>query len=259
MYENDVSSPDIGRHNEEIQKNLDAWQRKPVLRKIYRRFHELIAAELTDIPNGRIVELGSGIGNIKEVIPSCVRTDLFPNPWLDQQEDAYRLSFEDQSCAALILFDVFHHLQYPGTALDEMHRVLVPGGRVVIFEPCMSMLGRVVYGLMHREPLGLGEPIDWTAPEGWKSEDAGYYAAQGNAWRVFVRDEGYGYLDRWRTCTCRRFSAISYVSSGGYGSPQFYPSWALPAMRGVDALCEGLPGLFATRLLVVLETKHAVR
>ncbi|MDP7023451.1 MAG: class I SAM-dependent methyltransferase [Kiritimatiellia bacterium] len=248
-----VSSSDIGRHNTEIQRNLDAWQRKPVLRRIYRRFHELIAAELSGIPDGQIVELGSGIGNIKEVIPACLRTDLFPNPWLDQQEDAYNLSFENESCAALILFDVFHHLQYPGTALAEMSRVLVPGGRVVVFEPCVSLLGRLVYGLMHNEPLGLKHPITLEAPSGWSSDEAGYYAAQGNAWRLFVRGEQSSLLSRWHARRCQRYSTISYVASGGYSSPQLYPSFALPAMWALDTVCDLLPMVFATRLQVVLE------
>ena len=71
---------------------------------------------------GSVVELGSGIGNIKEVIPKCLCTDLFPNPWLDYVENAYALSFGSASVSNLILFDVFHHLKYPGTALQEFHR-----------------------------------------------------------------------------------------------------------------------------------------
>jgi len=40
---------------------------------------------------------------------------------------------------------VFHHLEFPGTALAEFARVLRPGGRVVIFEPGLGVLGGFAY------------------------------------------------------------------------------------------------------------------
>ena len=244
---------DADRHLREIERNQLLWQRKPVLRQIYRGFHELIARHLSREAGGHTVELGSGIGNIREVIPDCLRTDLFPNPWIDRVENAYALSFPDHHLGNLILFDVFHHLRYPGTALAELRRVLRPQGRVILFEPCVSLLGRLVYGPVHPEPLGLGRAIEWLAPEGWAPKDVDYYAAQGNASRIFVHGELSEYLFDWRLMTVERFAAISYVATGGYSKPQLYPTGALPLMRWVDRVGDLLPALFATRLLVVLE------
>ncbi len=245
--------PEAERHLEEIERNRLLWKRKPVLRRIYRSFHQLIARHLSDEAGGRTVELGSGIGNIREVIPDCLRTDLFPNPWIDRVENAYALSFSDRHLSNLILFDVFHHLRYPGTALDEFNRVLLPRGRVVLFEPCVSPLGRLVYGLFHHEPLGLGRDVEWLAPADWSPGETDYYAAQGNATRIFVRREQPDVLAGWRTVAVERVSAISYVSTGGSAKPQLYPARALPVMRAVDRVCDRMPAFFATRLLVVLE------
>lgn len=79
-------------------------------------------------------------------MPDALATDLFPSPWIDQTENAYALSFADGSVSNLILVDVWHHLQYPGTALAEFHRVLGPGGHLIIFDPATGVLGRIVYG-----------------------------------------------------------------------------------------------------------------
>ena len=177
---------DTSIHNDEIAQNIEHWNRKPSLQKAYHAFHELISKYLTDSGHGQTVELGSGIGNIKDTIPHCLRTDLFPNPWIDHVENAYKLSFSDESVSNLIMFDVFHHLRYPGTALTEAFRVCAPGGRLIIFEPCVSLLGRLVYGPLHAEPLALNEEITWQAPDSWSAEDIDYYAAQGNASRVFL-------------------------------------------------------------------------
>jgi SAM-dependent methyltransferase len=250
-----IPPEDVTRHNDEIQENKRLWERKPSLRKSYTVFHRLIARHLSNVPGGKVVELGSGIGNIKEVIPNCVRTDLFPNPWLDQVENAYALSFAKSSVSDLILFDVFHHLRYPGTALEEFHRVLVPNGRVLIFEPRVSILGAVVFGALHPEPIAAREEIKWTAPAGWKPEEVDYYAAQGNATRIFLRQELQEKLSDWKVVKTVQLSAISYVASGGYSKPALYPDFAYPLMRAIDHLADLCPPLFATRLLVVLEKR----
>ncbi len=248
---------DITRHEEEIRKNLESWRKKPLLREIYADFYRRIAGLLFQGPGGRCVELGSGIGNIREIIPGCLRTDLFPNPWIDQVESAYSLSFADRSVDNLILFDVFHHLRYPGTALAEFHRVLVPGGRVLLFEPCLSLLGLLVFGLLHHEPLGLGQEIRFFAPAGWSPQQDTYYAAQGNASRIFFGRKYRPLLrDQWHVLARERLAAISYITSGGYSGPQLYPDRALPLVRRLDRFCDQLPHLFATRLLVVLEKKN---
>jgi SAM-dependent methyltransferase len=243
----------LQEHEKEIQRNLGVWSRKPLLRKIYKGFHEAIAGFVRKDINGLIVEVGSGIGNIKDVIPSCLRTDLFQNPWIDRVENAYAMTFDDCSVAALILFDVFHHLQYPGTAFKEFLRVLVPGGRVIIFDPCMSLAGMLVYGLLHHEPVAATKPIDWLAPEGWQPKNDVYYAAQGNASRVFFNGRYAPLLRDWNVVCRRTFSAFSYIASGGYSKPQLYPDKWYPGMKAVDAILDKIPVLFATRLLVVLE------
>ena len=257
MREN-LEHRDIVQHNEEIQKNLEHWNSKPVLRKIYLEFHELIAKNLAGNTTGLTVEIGSGIGNIKEVVPGCIRTDLFPNPWIDRVENAYSLSFPNVSVSNLILFDVFHHLRYPGTALKELHRVLLPHGRVVIFEPCLSVVGLLVFGFFHHEKLGLNDTIQWFAPSDWSPNNVDYYAAQANATRIFIRGEFRKELHEWRVVKARRLSAVSYVASGGYSRRQLYPDAAFPIMRVVDRVCDRLPSLFATRLLLVLEKRDSV-
>ncbi len=248
-----TESVPLEQHNVEIQANLESWEEKPLLRRIYREFHQLIASKALPSERGITVELGSGIGNIKEVIPHCLRTDLFPNPWIDQTEDAYRLSFADATVANIILFDVFHHLRYPGNAFAEFRRVLVPGGRVIIFDPCMSALGAVVYGLLHHEPIALNDEIRWQAPAGWKPEGDEYYAAQGNAYRIFWGNSQNLLPHDWRILAKERFSAIPYVLSGGYSKPQLYPEFLYLVVHAVGKVCDVLPMVFATRLLVVLE------
>jgi len=243
----------VNLHQDLIEQNQEYWDRKPILRTLYGDFYRLITRHLSNLPDGKIVELGSGLGNIHEVIPDCIRTDLFPNPWIDQIENAYKLSFADQAVSDLILTDVFHHLKYPGTALNEFERVLQKGGRVIMLEPCISALGLIVYGALHAEPVAITKEIEWFAPENWSADSVDYYAAQGNASRIFVSRRFHPKLKDWKTVETIRLSAIAYAASGGYSGPQLYPASMLPLIKRIEKTLDLFPILFATRLLVILE------
>ncbi|MFO0549556.1 MAG: class I SAM-dependent methyltransferase [Polyangiaceae bacterium] len=52
------------------------------------------------------------------------------------QGSAYELPFPDGSFDHVLIRDVVHHLDEPERAAREVHRVLGPGGRVDVLEPC---------------------------------------------------------------------------------------------------------------------------
>jgi SAM-dependent methyltransferase len=241
------------QHNIEIQKNLKSWQKKPVLQKIYHEFYKLIASQINQNIEGKIVELGSGIGNLKMVVPDVICTDIFQNPWIDQVENAYNLSFENESVSNLILFDVCHHLKYTGSALKEFNRVLKPGGRVIIFDPAMSMLGFLIYGIFHHEPVAYFRKINWFAEHDSDINKNEYYAAQGNASRIFSSSKCNELLSDWKIIKVKKLSSLSYVLSGGYSKRQLYPDRFLPILNLLEKLLDYFPLIFATRLFVVLE------
>jgi hypothetical protein len=155
---------DAYQSQKEILLNQERGQNNPILRAIYREFHQAIAS--TAFESVRAFGGGTGSGNIKEVILHCLRTNLFPNPWIDQTENAYTLTFADGTVSDLILFEEFLHLRRLGTALREFERVLRPRGRLIIFDPFISLLGLIVFGVSQREPIGWRDEISWNAPAG---------------------------------------------------------------------------------------------
>lgn len=243
------------RHRAEVEKNRRSWERKPLLREIYAGFYERIREALDRSVPGKIVELGSGIGNLKQALPDAVATDLFPSPWLDMVCDAYAMPFEDGAVSNLVLFDVFHHLAAPNAFLSEARRVLAPRGRVVLFEPYISVTSRLVYGCLHPEPIGWHQPISGSekAPQ-----VKAYYAAQGNATRLFFGDAP-EWLEGWDIVSASAFSAFHYLLSGGYSKPAVYPAGCLGFLRAADRFLSRWPRLFGARCLVVLRPRPGAR
>jgi SAM-dependent methyltransferase len=199
---------------------------------------------------GRVMEIGSGVGNLKTHLPAAICTDLFPNPWIDLACDGYELPFVKGSISHLILFDVFHHLERPAAFLLEARRVLKPGGRVILFEPFISLASFPAYGLFHHEPVAMRRPIDFTTEPPKLRE---YHAAQGNATRLFFRSEHRQWPAGWKRLHVEVFSSFCYLFSGGYSKPAFYPRRWLALGQRADAALSHWPRLFGTRCLVALE------
>ena len=240
---------DLSQHQSEIQRNLRAWQTKPLLRRIYAGFYERIEALMDSRLPGRVVEIGSGVGNLKSSLPRSISTDLFPNPWLDLVCDGYELPFARGSVSHLILFDVFHHLSAPGRFLREARRALRSDGRLILFEPYISWFSLPVYGLLHPEPIGWRDAINFAEEP---HQGRTYYAAQGNATRLFFNQEKPGWPPGWEVFHTEAFASFSYLLSGGFSKPAFYPTAWFAGLRKWDQSLSRWPRLFGARCLVGL-------
>lgn len=239
----------LAEHQLEIERNRRAWEAKPLLREVYADFYGRILALMDPQLPGRVVELGSGIGSLKNHLPAALCTDLFPNPWLGLACDAYALPFAAGSVSHLVLFDVFHHLQAPAAFLREARRALTAGGRVLIFEPYVSWSSYVVYGGLHPEPVAWRKPI--CLGEEAPGRNA-YYAAQGNATRLFFRREAPGWPPGWEVFHREAVAGFSYLLSGGFSGPALYPARWRSRLQRLDRWLSRWPRLFGARCLVGL-------
>src|SRR5262245_48604850 len=106
---------------------------KTVLRKIYLEHYKKFKLLIKQCPSGgKIVELGSGGGFIKEIIPEAITSDVISYPSVDMIVDSTHMQFEDNSISAFLMMNVFHHIPDVEAFLTEATRCLKPGGRVLI-------------------------------------------------------------------------------------------------------------------------------
>ncbi len=119
---------------------------KIVYDDFYRRIADVCVA-------GRTIEIGGGIGNLKEHMNDVVATDVQFAPWLDCVADAQRLPFADASVANIVMVDVLHHVEFPALFFREAERVLKIGGRIIMVEPAVTWGSTLFYRLLHHEPV----------------------------------------------------------------------------------------------------------
>lgn len=239
--------------NEHLAEQLRVWESRPLLRRLYADWHDLIDGRLASV-DGLSVEIGSGIGGFARGRPGIVATDVEETPWAQMVVDAEDLPFEAASVANLILLDVFHHLAAPARFLSEAVRVLRPGGRIVMVEPYCSPLSTIAYRRFHQEDLDLSaEPL--AEEPGLRDAPMDANIAQPTIAffrRPEVVRERYPEL---ALVERRRMSHAAYVLSGGYSRAQLVPAVAYRPLTLLERGLAPLAPLLAFRCLVVLERR----
>ena len=126
------------------------WERKPVLRAVYGDLYDRLAPECQP---GTTIEIGGGIGNLKQRLSNVIATDVQYAPWLHCVADAQKLPFATGTAANIVMIDVLHHLEFPALFFREAARVLRPGGRLLMMEPAITCGSTLFYRLFHHEPV----------------------------------------------------------------------------------------------------------
>ena len=234
-------------------KNRKIYQNKDLIKIIYNNYYKNIKKYIYLSDKKKILELGSGGGNIKKVIKECITSDQFKNKNIDRIENIYKINFEKNSISNVILIDVFHHLQFPSLALKEIHKVLIKNGRIIMVEPAMGFIPRIVYKIFHYEPNGFNLRIKWNnIPKKIPSSNK-YFAAQSIPWRAFFLKE-LNLKSKYSIKLIKPFSDFAFLLSGGYSYKALYPKILYSMIKLIDKILTSISiRIFSARMLIVLE------
>ncbi len=232
-----------------LKTQLAAWEKKLCLRFLYTHWFQIIARHITP---GKTLEIGAGIGKLKDHIPHIITLDIAKTPWTEMVADAQRLPFAGESLGNLVLFDVLHHLPNPKLFFAEAIRTLRPGGRILIMDPYISPLSWPVYRFLHPENVDMGcDPLG----EDMLSSDTPFDSNQAIAsllfWRKlkhFVRA-----FPLLHVVKRERLALVAYPLSGGFGSPALLPQKAICTLARLEAKMSFLAPLMAFRTFIVLQ------
>jgi SAM-dependent methyltransferase len=214
----------------------DIILKKSFLRKLYCDWYAVFQGEIKSLPEGKLIELGSGGGFLKEVEPSIVTSDILSLPHTNMTFSALNMPFLDGELSALFMLDTFHHIPDSFQFLVEANRVLKKGGKIIMIEPANSWWGGLIYKNLHHEPFD--------EKGGWQIPATGPMSGANGAlpWIVFERD-----ADIFRNSfpdlkieQITYHTPLRYLLSGGVSFNSIVPGFTFGFFKIIDRLLCGL-------------------
>lgn len=236
-------------------KNLDAprasilhrkiIQKKQFLKRIYISFYNQFKESVDPVSNKNLIELGSGGGFIKEILPNVRTSDIIKIPGVDMYFSATDMPFAKKSVDAFLMIDVLHHIEKPEALFKEFIRCLKGNGKVVMIEPANTLFGRFIFQNFHHE--------DFNPMAGWngKKNTPLSYGNGALPWIIFIRDREVfeNKFPSLKIVKIKAHTPLRYLLSGGLSSKQLVPSWSYPLVHALETLLtpfNSIIGLFYT-------------
>ena len=201
------------------------------LNALYREVYAKYAGCVSRCPpEGCVLELGSGAGFARELLPGLIASDILEYAGLDVVLDARLLPFATGALRTVVMFNVFHHVPDAGALLAECERVLRPGGRVLIVDQHPGVFGGPILRYLHHEP--------YLPDAGWSFPSAGPLSGANGAqcWIVFRRDRA-EFERRFPGLSIERYqphTPLRYWLSGGLNAWTLLPRALYRAATALD-------------------------
>ncbi len=237
----------------ELSEYRKRWNAKPVLRAIYHQYYQIILSKCTP---GTILEIGGGIGNLKEINANVTSIDIQPAPWLDAVADAQALPYQDCSFDNIVMVDVLHHIENPVKFFREASRVLRSKGKLIMLEPAMTPLSKLFYKSFHDEPVDMGQDPYQERPEDPKRHP--FDANQAIPTLIFINTPQTFELmfPVLKLAGLHYVGLFAYPLSGGFKAWNLVPKFALDFILTIeDWVLPAIGKYCAFRMLIVIEKR----
>lgn len=236
---------------DDMQKSLlhrEIISSKLFLKRIYIDCYMIFKNNLAEIPDGKLLEIGSGGGFIKEIIPAVITSDVMPLKHCDMTFAAEEIPFKDAELSAIFMINVFHHIPKPYLFLAEAQRTLKKGGKIIMIEPANSIVSRFLYKNYHYEPFD--------EKGGWEIQSSGPLTGSNQAlpYIYFERDikRFNAEFPHLKLSQINYHTPFLYLLSGGVSRKAMVPNWSYSLIKGIEWLLSPLShqiGLFETIII----------
>lgn len=238
---------------ERMSVHAQILTQKRMLQEVFTEFHDLFNRLDRRFLSGTgvRVELGAGVAPIRDSYADVLATDIVSEPGLDCVIDAENMDFSDSSVRVFFGQNCFHHFPHPTRFFEELERVLVPGGGVILLEPYYGPFATFLF-----KRLFSTEGYDKDFPA-WETPATGPMngANQALSYIVFQRDRveferRFSHLRIVHQQTCNNY--LKYLFSGGLNFRQLWPNWAAPLLSLLQILLSPFSRWLALHHVVVI-------
>ena len=208
------------------------------------------------------LELGSGIAASKDFI-KCINfscSDFLNSVWLDiKNVDALDTGFPANRFDFIIVSNTIHHLAFPKKFFQEAHRILKPGGKLIIQDIYTSFLMRILLRVTKHE--GYNETINVYSEQIPCNELYDPWSANCSIPKLLFksRDKFEVELPNWEIIHRKNVEFLSFGNSGGVIAKTNYIKLGPKLLAMQDSidkfLCWALPEVFSLQMQIVLRKK----
>jgi len=230
------------RIKEKKETNLDAPEttlqhrelvlKKAFLKKIYTEWYQSFLKETKKLPEGKLLEIGSGGGFLKDLEPKVITSDILELPHCDMVFSAEEIPLKDNSVSAIFMLNVLHHIPDCKNFFKEAERVLVKGGILFMIEPANTVFSRFIYQKFHHEPFDM--KVKWEFPKGSPLS----LSNQALPSIIFQRD-----LDKFHKLfptlkyeKTKLHTPFRYLMTGGLSFKSLVPGWSFSVVSFFEKL-----------------------
>jgi SAM-dependent methyltransferase len=235
--------------------HMEILREKPLLKSAFISFYtEMMKLNVRFLTgSGLQIELGTGAGFFKNLLPQLVTSDIRKGQHIDIALDAQNMTLDDNAVRCIYAINVFHHLPNPERFFSELCRVLTPGGGCILIEPHNGFCSAMLHRNLHIDEVFLPNAKDWmtndiTGPLSGANQALSYI--------VFERDiarfnELYGenlevvfqgYISNY----------LRYLFSGGLNFRQLLPSIFEPVLRLLEQALKPISRHFSLHQIIVI-------
>ena len=224
-------------------------RQKVFLRQIYEEWYAAIVSALPP-GKGSVLEIGSGAGFLKDVIPDVITSEIFYCTNVSMVVDGCQMPFANDKLRGIVMTDVFHHLPQPRSFFREATRSLRPGGAVVMIEPWVTPWSQLVYKKLHHEPFR-PDIREWEFPR------TGPLSGANGAlpWIIFQRDRARfeSEFPQLHIQKVKLMMPFRYIVSGGVSFRSLQPRWSYGLWRKLEHTLRPLMPKLAMFAQIVLQ------
>ena len=157
---------------------------KKSLKNFYVEIYQKYKKVLSETPaKGIALELGSGCGFVKEVIPEMITSDVIAYNAVDKVVNATAMPFQNEELRGIFMLNVLHHINNTPKAFQEFSRCLMTGGKMLIVDQFPGIPSHFILKYVHHETFNEKSP-EWEFAGAGPLSDANGALA----WIIFMRD-----------------------------------------------------------------------
>ncbi|MEZ5006947.1 MAG: class I SAM-dependent methyltransferase [Chitinophagales bacterium] len=226
--------------------------KKPFLKKLYIEWYQQFSELAKTLPEGKLLEIGSGGGFIKEINPNVLTTDILELPNVDIVMSAEDIPLEDNSVSGIFMINVLHHIKNSDAFLKEAQRVLKKGGKIFMVEPANTLWSRFFYRNFHHEGFDPSE-------KDWKVEGEGPLSDANGAipWIIFKRDL-HKFQQKYPDLVLEKrkdHTPMRYTLTGGLSFPSVVPGWSFKIVTFLENVFSFLFRYFGMFQTIIVKKK----